>query len=113
MLALHRFYSGMEVSDEAMCLDLIAEMEFGTRRTYLDTDHTLRHFRQIGWQPRLMDRRYCDHTAVAVLGDEKLLLNADQAWRKLVAAQPETEPNRALSAELDRIVAAARNELLV
>jgi trimethylamine--corrinoid protein Co-methyltransferase len=110
---LHKFYCGMEVSDETMCLDLIAEMEFGARRTYLDTDHTLQHFRQIGWQPRLLDRRYCDHTAVALLGDEKLLLSADQAWRKLVAAQPEPEPAPSLAAELDRIVAAARNELMV
>ena len=46
------------------------------------------------------------------LGDEKLLQNADQAWRKLVAAEPDLEPNPALAGELDRIVAAARKELL-
>ena len=110
--ALHKFYRGIDVTDETMCLDLIAEMGFGARRTYLDTEHTLRHFREVGWQPRLFDRRYCDHTAIAILGDEKLLHDADRAWRKLVAAQPEAEPNPALVGELDRIVAAARNELL-
>ena len=110
--ALHKFHGGMDVTDETMCLDLIAEMEFGARRTYLDTEHTLRHFRQIGWQPRLLDRRYCDHTAPATLGDEKMLQDADRAWRELVAAQPDPEPNPALANQLDRIVAAARTELL-
>jgi trimethylamine--corrinoid protein Co-methyltransferase len=110
--ALHKFYRGFDVTEDTMGLDLIAEMEFGTRRTYLDTEHTLRHFREVGWQPRLFDRRYCDHTATATAGDEKLLQDADQAWRKLVAAQPDLEPNPALAGELDRIVAAAKNELL-
>jgi len=110
--ALHKFYSGMDVTDETMCLDLIAEMEFGARRTYLDTEHTLRHFRQVGWQSRLFDRRYCDHTATVTLGDEKMLQDADRAWRELVAAQPDPEPNPALADQLDRIVAAARAELL-
>ncbi len=68
--------------------------------------------RQVGWQSRLFDRRYCDHTAPATLGDEKMLQDADRAWRELVAAQPDPEPNPALADQLDRIVAAARAELL-
>ena len=110
--ALHKFHQGVDVTEETMALDLIAEMEFGTRRTYLDTDHTLSHFRQIGWQTRLFDRAYCDHTAPVRLGDEKILQAADRRWRELVAAQPESNPEPGLVKELDRIVAAARRELL-
>jgi trimethylamine--corrinoid protein Co-methyltransferase len=110
--ALHKFHQGVEVTDETMALDLIGEMEFGTRRTYLDTDHTLNHFRQVGWQTRLFDRTYCDHTAAVTLGDEKILAAADRRWRELVAAQPKAKPDPKMVKELDRIVAAARRELL-
>jgi trimethylamine---corrinoid protein Co-methyltransferase len=110
--ALYKFHQGMEVDDETMGLDLIEELGFCTSRTYLETEHTARHFRQVGWQPRLFDRAYCDHDAPVAMGDEKLLERADRAWRALVAAQSPIERDSAFVAEIDRIVAAARNELL-
>jgi trimethylamine---corrinoid protein Co-methyltransferase len=110
--ALYKFHQGIEVADETMGLDLIAKMEFGTRRTYLDTDHTLKHFRQVGWNTKLLDRTYCDHTKPVTLGDEKLLEAADHRWRELVAGQPKSEPEGNLVRELDRIVAAASEELM-
>ncbi len=110
--ALYKFYAGMEVSEETMGLDLISEMEFCSQRTYLETEHTARHFRQVGWLPKLMDRTYCDHESPAVVSDETLLERADRAWRQLVAQQepPDVDPHWAR--ELDRITAAARAELL-
>lgn len=110
--ALHKFYGGMEVTDETMCVDLIEELEFCARRTYLEAEHTLKHFRGVGWNPRLFKRTYCDHSAPVELGDEKLLEKADRAWRELVAAHTPPTPDAALTRELDRIVEAARKELL-
>jgi len=110
--ALYKFYAGMEVSEETMCLDLISEMEFCSQRTYLETEHTARHFRQVGWLPKLMDRTYCDHESPAIVSDEDLLEGADQAWRKLVAQQTPPEADPHWVRELDRITAAAREELL-
>jgi hypothetical protein len=46
------------------------------------------------------------------LGDEKILAAADRRWRELVAAQPKAKPDPKMVKELDRIVAAARRELL-
>jgi trimethylamine---corrinoid protein Co-methyltransferase len=110
--ALYKFYQGMEVTDETMCLDLIDELGFCARQTYLETEHTARHFRQTGWLAQLFDRAYCDHNAPAVVSDEKLLGKADQAWRKLVAGQTPPDREPAFVREIDRIVAAARSELL-
>jgi len=110
--ALYKFYRGMEVNDETLGLDTIAELEFCAHRTYLEAEHTARNFRQVGWNPRLVDRSYCDHNAPVVLGDEKILEKADRMWRDLVAAQPDPAPDPHLVRELDRIVAAARAELL-
>lgn len=109
--AIYKFHRGVEVTDESLCLDLISQVEFGTRRNYLDTDHTLANFRSLGWYPRLFDRSYCDHTAPAAMDDVKLLDAADRRWRELVAAAPTPEPDASLVRELDRIVAAARKEL--
>jgi trimethylamine--corrinoid protein Co-methyltransferase len=110
--AVHKFYRGMEVDDKTMCLDLIRDLEFCADRTYLESEHTLRHFRQLGWNPRLFDRTACDHAGPANMGDEGLLAEADRMWRELVTSQPPVEREKAFVDELDRIVAAARNDLL-
>jgi trimethylamine:corrinoid methyltransferase-like protein len=79
----------------------------------LETEHTAHRFRSLGWYPRLFDRTYCEHTQPAPVDDSLLLRQADEAWRKLVAAEEPVEVDAVFSAELDRIVAAARKELLV
>jgi trimethylamine--corrinoid protein Co-methyltransferase len=110
--ALHKFYKGMEVTDETMCPDLIDRLQFGARGTYLETEHTLRHFRQVGWNPRLFDRTYCERTTPVELGDEKMLKQADRTWRELVSAHTPPQHDAAFTRELDRIAAAARKDLL-
>jgi trimethylamine--corrinoid protein Co-methyltransferase len=110
--ALFKFYRGFEVNEETMCLDLIANLEFCEHRSYLAEEHTARHFRQVGWNPRLFDRKYCDHASPVVLSDEKILDKADQAWRNLVAGQLTEEPDPSLVKQVDRIVEAAKKDLL-
>jgi trimethylamine:corrinoid methyltransferase-like protein len=107
-----KFNRGIEVDDEACAVDLIQELAFCERQTYLESEHTLKHFRRLGWYPQLFDRTYCDHTRPAPAGDEKLLQKADRRWRELVDAQPASEVELGFARELDRIVAAARKELL-
>lgn len=110
--AIYKFVRGTEVNTETCAVDLINELVFCERRTYLESEHTLAHFRGVGWRPKLLDRTTCDHTRPTGGEDEKLLAEADRAWRKLVAAQepPAIEP--AFAREVERIVAAARKELL-
>lgn len=109
---IYKFFQGIDVDAESMALDVIAEMGFCANETYLQAEHTAEHFRRVGWNPRLLNRTYCDHAASAELGDAKLLDRADQAWRDLLAKHPPMEPDFRLITELDRIVAAARRELL-
>jgi len=110
--ALYKFARGIEVNDDACAVDLINDLVFCQERTYLESAHTLQHFRQLGWYPRLFDRQYCDHTGPAPAGDDKLLQQADDAWRKLLANQEPIEVDPHFAREIDRIVAAARRELL-
>lgn len=107
-----KFNRGIEVNDDACAVDLIHELGFCERQTYLESEHTLTHFRRVGWYPQLFDRTYCDHTRPAPANDERHLQKADRRWRELVDAQPALEVEPGFARELDRIVAAARKELL-
>ncbi|MBM4024895.1 MAG: hypothetical protein FJ280_05725 [Planctomycetes bacterium] len=110
--AIYRFHRGLEVNAETCAVDLIHDLLFCERGTYLESEHTLSHFRDTGWNPRLFDRSYFDHTQPAPCGDEKILQEADQTWRQLVARAPAPVLDPARVRELDRIVAAAQKELL-
>jgi trimethylamine--corrinoid protein Co-methyltransferase len=54
---IRHFQRGIEVSDETLALDLIAEL--GPEGDYLSSEHTVRHFRE-GWLPALFDRNHFD-----------------------------------------------------
>jgi trimethylamine:corrinoid methyltransferase-like protein len=110
--AIYKFNRGLEVNADACAVDLIHDLLFCERQTYLQSEHTRRHFRETGWHPRLFERRPFDHTEPAPCGDEKMLQQAEQTWRQLVAGQPAPTLDPALVRELDRIVIAARKELL-
>jgi trimethylamine--corrinoid protein Co-methyltransferase len=110
--AIYKFARGIEISEETCAVDLINELTFCQRRTYLESKHTLSHFRSAGWYPKLFDRACCDHSSPAPSGDDKVLQEADQAWRRLVASQAPIEVDPAFAREIDRIVEAARSELL-
>ena len=49
-----RFARGFEITDEALAFDTIATV--GPGGCFTDSDHTLRHFRDEHWQPRLWSR---------------------------------------------------------
>jgi trimethylamine--corrinoid protein Co-methyltransferase len=110
--ALWKFNRGIVVDEETCAVDLINELEFCGRRTYLESEHTLAHFRQVGWYPRLLDRGCCDHARPAPAEDEKILRQADELWRRLVASQEPLAVEPAWARQVDRVVEAARKELL-
>lgn len=110
--AVYKLMRGMEVDQDTACVDLINELTFCTGRTYVETEHTLRHFRRVGWNPKLFDRTYHDQTEPAAFGDRRVLDRAERAWRELVAAEPPVEIDPKMAAEIERIVECAREELL-
>lgn len=54
---LRRYCQGIEVSDETLALDLIAEL--GPEGDYLSTEHTVNHYKET-WYPRLFNRNHFD-----------------------------------------------------
>jgi len=111
--ALYMFGRGLEVSEGTLCVDLINQLEFCQSGSYLETDHTLRFFRDVLWDPKYFDRSYRkDGNLTPSMHDTGLLNKADKEWRELVASQAELECSAEWRTELDRIAQAARKDLL-
>jgi trimethylamine--corrinoid protein Co-methyltransferase len=111
--AIYGFARGIEVNDDTLCVDLINDLTFCEKQTYLESDHTLRYFRDVLWDSRFFDRTYRQEDSLKTgEADEAILSKADQAWRDVVAQHQSIEVDTRFAAELDRIVHAARNELL-
>ena len=50
----HRISQGIEIDEETLAVDVIDRV--GPGGNFLSDDHTMNHFREEHWQPRLMDR---------------------------------------------------------
>ena len=97
----------IDFSDEALGISEIAAA--GPGGTFIDREHTVRHFRKELWFPRLLDRQFYDawrDTGAASMEDR-----CRQAKEELLSAHEPEPIDPHLAAELDRIVTAARREL--
>jgi trimethylamine--corrinoid protein Co-methyltransferase len=54
---IRRYCRGIEVDDETLALDLIAEL--GPEGDYLSSEHTVNHYRET-WYPGLFNRNHFD-----------------------------------------------------
>ena len=54
---IRRYCRGIEVNEETLALDLIAEL--GPEGDYLSSEHTINHYRET-WYPRLFNRNHYD-----------------------------------------------------
>ncbi len=104
---IERFVRGFEVDDERLGLDAIRTA--GHDGTFLDSDHTLRHFRQELWFPRLLDRRYW--AAWAEDGARDLHRRCVDRKDELLRQHEPTPLDDATEREISRIVASARRRL--
>jgi len=110
--AIYTFGRGIDVDDNTMCLDLINDLAFCEKTTYLESEHTLANFRDVIWDTEFFDRTYRAGAAGDPDADRKILAAADQKWRDLVASEKDVEIDPAFAAEVNRIADAARKELL-
>lgn len=97
----------VEVSDETLGLDEIDTV--GPGGSFIDREHTVRHFRRELWFPRLLDREYYDawREAGATSMEERCRAQVREILR---THHPEPLPDD-LRRDIDQIVAAAEREL--
>jgi trimethylamine--corrinoid protein Co-methyltransferase len=77
---VRRYLQGMQVSDESLALELIAEV--GDQNDFLGHPHTARHFRE-DWYPRLLDRNNFENWSAA--GGKTLRQRANARLNEILA----------------------------
>ena len=94
----------IEVSAETLGLDMIADV--GPGGTFIDREHTARHFRRELWMPRLLDRDY--YQAWRDAGGPAMEDRCRERKEEILA-MPTPEPlPKELDREFEKILSAAR-----
>ena len=99
---------GIDFSDDALSL---AEIEaVGPGGTYIDREHTVRHFRRELWFPRLLDREY--YEAWRTRGCRTMEDRCRERKEEILRTHRPEPMAKTLARELDKIGAAARRHLV-
>ncbi len=110
--AIERFWGGFEVSEETLALDLIEEMMTKGTTNFLDTDHTLRHFRLEQWYPKWFDRSLWQGETFEIEAERKMLKRVDWYCRNAIERYEKPDIDQHKIDELQRIFFAAEREIL-
>lgn len=103
---------GILVNDETLALDLIQELALNHSKSFLQSDHTLKHFRQAFWYPELMEQSTWENAEEERKKETILLEKAEARWQAALAGyQPPDIPTEKLTA-VDRVIEKARKTLL-
>ncbi len=103
---IHKTLQGIVVNDETLALDVIKAV--GPGGNFLKQKHTIKHMREV-FLPQFMDRR--PYNEWQEKGDGPADWALEKARQILATHQPE-KLEAGLSAELDRILAAAEKDLV-
>lgn len=108
---LWRLGQGMVVDDENMALDVIDAIGPGERGSYLETEHTLHHYRQ-SWFPKMLYHGPYEGDAVEHTRDCQMLDAASQRFKQAIAryVPPQIDPIKVK--ELHNIVEKAKMALI-
>jgi len=98
----------MAVNDNELALDVIEEIGLGFEANYLAAEHTLEHFRESCWMPRLIDRSGWAGAET----DRQILDAAQRQFEELLAQYQPPEDRADVVARMREVVARARRELL-
>jgi len=104
---VERLMHGIDLDEETLGLEVIEEV--GPGGSFMDQEHTARHFRSELWFPKLLDRQFYD---AWMNGGAKTMGQRcrEEKGRLLKEHQPEPLPE-GLDREIERVLAAARREL--
>jgi len=109
---LWRFAAGAPVDEDHIALDTITSIGSGIASSYLEAEHTLRHYRRNLWFPALLDRGVWRSEREEEHPDQRLVARAQAQFNEIMARYQPPEVDRDLLARARQIVDRARRELL-
>jgi trimethylamine--corrinoid protein Co-methyltransferase len=108
---LWRLGQGVQVDDEAIGLEVIQAVGVGEGKSYLETEHTLRHFRET-WFPRFLYRGVYENDADEFGRDRQMLDAANQRYKSAIARYTPPAIDEAKLKDIRKVVERARRTLL-
>ena len=107
---LYDFCKGIQINDDTLALDQIDSVGIGHGRTFVNTDHTLNHFRDALWMPSLLDTSmwHDNHEAEP---EQRILEKANRQWKAHLESYTPPQVNADLLAEMTAVVERAEREL--
>ena len=106
---LWSFNKGFDVNEDTIGLDTIRDVLAGGRSMFLDTPHTMAHFREALWFPELLSRV---PTAETNSDCDRLLAAADEKWRAALAGYEQVEIDPAVDKAISELMTRAEQDLL-
>jgi trimethylamine--corrinoid protein Co-methyltransferase len=110
--AVERFLGTFEVNEDTIAVELIEQMIQSDRTNFLETDHTLAHFRSEHWHPRWLDRTLWQGQAWEVEAEREMLARIDHYCKDAIRRYERPDIDEARLKELRRILAAAERHIL-
>ncbi|MCE5277241.1 MAG: trimethylamine methyltransferase family protein [Planctomycetaceae bacterium] len=110
--SVERFWGHFEVNDETLAVELIEQIARGQGADFLQTDHTLSHFRSEQWYPRWFDRKAWQGDAVEAVAERDMLNRIDAYCKDAIVRYQRPAIDEKKVAELRRIYNANEARLL-
>jgi len=109
---LWHFAARAKVDEDHIALDTITSIGSGIGSSYLEAEHTLRHYRRNLWFARLLDRSVWRDATDEAEPDHRLLERAQKQFEEIMARYRPPEVNRDMLAKARQVVDRARRDLL-
>jgi trimethylamine--corrinoid protein Co-methyltransferase len=106
-----RLGQGIVVDDENLALDVIDAIGPGERGSFLETDHTLHHYRQ-SWFPKMLYRGPYEGDAIEHTRDCQMLDAASHRFKQAITRYIPPEIDPIIVKELHKIVEKAKMTLI-
>lgn len=103
---------GMDVTDDTLAVDDIERFALDEKSSFLMMDHTLDHWRESLWMPKLMDRTSFNAPETERRKERQIVERAEARWRDALAGYeaPQLDGDKVKDAE--DVLAHARKALL-
>jgi trimethylamine--corrinoid protein Co-methyltransferase len=111
-MAIQRFYSGFEVNEDTLAVELLEELAPLRHTNFLDTEHTRNHYRAEQWYPRWLDRTLWQGEEIERAGEHQMLERISQYVQDTIASYEPPDLDQEKLAELKKIFLAAEKKIL-
>jgi len=107
-LGVNHLAREVKVREENLAIEQILDVDLGFKKSHLETEHTLRHFRSSLWLPQLLDRSGWNGFEM----EEKILEKAQRKIEETISHYEKPEGREDRLAQMQEVLEKAKRNLL-